>query len=253
MRALLAAINCQKGDIERNFATHADAVAEAVAERCDIAVFPEMSLTGYLNPERADHVPISVESEPVRRMCELSAETGIDLLFGIVEANPTGLPFIAQVSASSGQIEAVYRKRHLGEGEPGLFTAGADAGAESVVTGKADDRFGIAVCADYEVPDEFEYAARNGARTVFHPSAPGLWGRRTDEASWRNGFDWWRGSCIENHGQRAKELGISIAVVTQAGVTEDEDFPGWAAVIGPDGRVKTELPDWHAANLVVDL
>ncbi len=249
MRALLAAINCQKGDIELNYTTHAEAVAEAAAERCEMAVFPEMSLTGYLNIKRPGHVPISLQSEPVQRMADLSGESGVALLFGIVEASGQELPYITQVYAANGEVQAVYRKRHLGEGEPGLFIEGD----VSVVAGSASDLFGIAICADYEVPDEFEYAAKNGARTVFHPSAPGLWGRRTDEASWQSGFDWWRGSCIDNHGKRAKELGISIAVVGQAGVTDDEDFPGWAAVFGPDGEIKAELPDWRAANLVVEL
>lgn len=249
MRALLAAITCQKGDIERNFNTHMNAVEDAVAKSCDIAVFPEMSLTGYLNHSQPGHVPISIESEPVQRMAKLSGESNVSLLFGIVEENSDDLPFITQVYASEGKVQAVYRKRHLGEGELGLFVPGAD----SMVFGAGAASFGVAICADRDWPDEFEFAAKSGAKVVFHPSAPGLWGRRTDEASWRNGFDWWRDTCIEIHSERARKLGITVAVVTQAGVTDDEDFPGWAAVIGPDGLVKSELPDWQAGTLIADL
>lgn len=89
---------------------------------------------------------------------------------------------------------------------------------------------------------------------MFHPSAPGLHGpRKANDESWQGGFDWWRTSCIERHGRRAKELGLSIAVCTQAGATFDEDFPGWAALFGPDGEIVTELPDWRAGTLIVEI
>ncbi len=249
MRALLAAINCQKGDIERNLRTHQAIVEEASKHHCAIAVFPEMSLTGYLDPRRDDHNPIPLDAEAVAAMCDLSQESRIAVLFGISEANGADLPFITQVYARDGRIDAVYRKRHLGENELGLYAPGT----ESTIGLIDSDPFGIAVCADRDQPDEFEFAARSGASVVFHPSAPGLWGRRTDEASWRAGFDWWRDTCIEIHGRRAKRLGISIAVATQAGATGDEDFPGWAGLIGPDGEIKAELPDWNAGTLVIDV
>jgi predicted amidohydrolase len=112
----------------------------------------------------------------------------------------------------------------------------------------------VAVCADYDVADEFVAAASSGAKVVFHPSAPGLYGpRRETDEDWQRGFDWWRTSCIEAHGRRASELGLSIAVCTQAGMTFDEDFPGWAALFGPDWEIVAELPDWQAGTLVVDV
>lgn len=250
MRALLAAINCKKGDIDLNMETHRSAVEIAASAGCDIAVLPEMSLTGYLDPTRPDQVPIPINSAAVTRMCELSAEYRVGLLFGIAEANGGALPLISQIYATDGQVQAVYRKRHLGDNELGMY----ETGNESIVAESGRTKFGIAVCADRDVPDEFEFAVSSNARVVFHPSAPGLFPpRRTDAASWRSGFDWWRETCIDIHSKRAKALGISIAVVTQAGVTEDEDFPGWAGVIGPDGTVTAELPDWQAGTLVVDL
>jgi hypothetical protein len=41
-------------------------------------------------------------------------------------------------------------------------------------------------------------------------------------------------------------------VCGQAGSTFDEDVPGWAALFGPDGEIVTELPDWQAANLILE-
>jgi predicted amidohydrolase len=39
----------------------------------------------------------------------------------------------------------------------------------------------------------------------------------------------------------------------QAGATADEDFPGPAALVGPDGGVAARLPDWRPAVLTVDI
>ena len=44
-----------------------------------------------------------------------------------------------------------------------------------------------------------------------------------------------------------------LAVSTQAGATEDEDFPGWAALVGPGGVVRADLPDWQEGTVIVDV
>lgn len=44
-----------------------------------------------------------------------------------------------------------------------------------------------------------------------------------------------------------------LVVSTQAGATDDEDFPGWAAVLEPGGKVAAELTDWREGTLIVDV
>ena len=46
---------------------------------------------------------------------------------------------------------------------------------------------------------------------------------------------------------------VWVAMVTQAGATVDEDFPGIAALIDPSGEIVARLPDWRPGTLVVDL
>ncbi|MBN4064154.1 carbon-nitrogen hydrolase family protein [Dehalococcoides mccartyi] len=249
MRALLASINCQKTEIEKNLEKHERLIIKADELNCDIVVFPEMSLSGYLDPAIHSKFELSLDSTPVNRLIELSSAYSVDVLFGIVEHNRSSGPFISQVHTRNGSIAGIYRKRNLADNE-GLFSPGT----EPYIGELGDSSFGVAVCADYSVSTEFVAASNAGALVVFHPSAPGLYGdRKTDDASWQSGFDWWRTSCIERHGRRAKELGIHIAVCTQAGATFDEDFPGWSALFGPGGEILAELPDWREAYLVVDL
>jgi predicted amidohydrolase len=53
--------------------------------------------------------------------------------------------------------------------------------------------------------------------------------------------------------RHARRLGLWIALAGQAGSTEDEDFPGLAALVGPDGGVAARLPDWREGTLTVDI
>jgi predicted amidohydrolase len=142
----------------------------------------------------------------------------------------------------------VQRKRHLGEDE-GAYAAAT----ESAVLEHAGVRFGIAICAESGVDAPFDTAAAAGARLVLFPAAPGLYGRRTDEASWRDGFAWWEGSGLGDAIRHAQRLGIWIALAGQAGSAADEDFPGLAALVRPDGSVAARLPDWRPGVLTADL
>jgi predicted amidohydrolase len=113
--------------------------------------------------------------------------------------------------------------------------------------------FGIAICAEAGHDEPFDAVAAAGERLVLFPAAPGLHGRRTDEASWRRGFSWWEGSSLGDASRHAKRLGLWIAQAGQAGVTSDEDFPGLAALTEPTGQVVARLPDWRAGVLAVDV
>jgi hypothetical protein len=50
------------------------------------------------------------------------------------------------------------------------------------------------------------------ARLVLFPAAPGLHGRRTDEASWQRGFAWWDGSALGDARRHARRRGLWIAL-----------------------------------------
>jgi predicted amidohydrolase len=111
----------------------------------------------------------------------------------------------------------------------------------------------VAICAEARFDGPFDAAAASGARLVLFPAAPGLHGRRTGEASWRRGFAWWEGSALGDARRHARRLGLWIALAGQAGSTADEDFPGFAALVRPDGEVTARLPDWRPGVLLVDI
>jgi predicted amidohydrolase len=244
MRAMLAAITCEKGDPDRNLAI----LAEAAAAGCDLALFPEMSLTGSADPGASPERLIPVDHPAVAALTRATDEYRVGACFGIAERGPGGLPHITQVFAGAGRVLGTQRKRHLGEGEQ-LFTTAVD----TQVFAWAGVRFGIAICAESGFDSPFDAAAGAGASLVLFPAAPGLHGRRTTEASWRSGLLWWQGCGLGDAIRHARRLGLWIAMAGQAGSTTDEDFPGLAALVGPDGAVTARSPDWRPGVLAVDI
>jgi predicted amidohydrolase len=247
MRLLLAAMNAAKGRVDDNLRAHVALLEEAAEAGCDLAVFPELSLTGSVDPLRHPERTLRVDAEPVRALVGETGRTGVSEVFGIAERD--GDTFhITQLYACGGRMLGRYRKRHLGKDEDGY-----QPGSEPGVFRLGAARFGIAICAESGVDFPWTDAAGAGASLVVFCSAPGLYGRRTGAAAWRRGHDWWVGTGLGDARRHARNLGLWVAMTAQAGSTEDEDFPGLAALVRPDGEVAARLPDWRPGTLVVDV
>ena len=248
MRLLLSALRCEKGAIDLNLAEHRRTLRDARDADCALVLLPEMSLTGSVDPARHPERLVALDHPAVGALVDATAEVGVAAAFGIAEQTAGG-PYITQVVAAGGRIVGVQRKRHLGEGEEAFRAADDDA----VFTVDAT-RFGIAICAEGRTDRPFARARAAGASLVCFPAAPGLDGpRRTTEAEWRAGWDWWCDCAFGDARRHARERGLWIAIASQAGTTIDEDFPGLAALVDPHGVVVAQSPDWRATALVVDL
>jgi len=249
MRLALVQMYCPKGEVERNLAAHADHIRDARARGVDVLCFPEMSITGYLDPGRWPGAVLTLNSPAVRRFLELTAGEEMFVLAGLVEHNPRGKPFITQIAARNGELLGVYRKITVIEEEEPWFAPGP---GEVAVLPHQSGGLGLAICADINNADVFARLAAGGARVVFEAAAPGLYGDQ-ETRNWRTGWEWWRGECHEKLGRYAREHGLTIAVATQAGRTVDEDFPGGGYIFGPDGRCLVESDDWSPGVLYAEV
>jgi len=247
MRLALAAMTCGKGEVERNLERHVDLLRTAANSGCDLAVFPEFSLTGSVDPIRAPHDLLSLDAAPVHALAAATKSTGVGAVFGLAE-QVRGGPHITQVYARGGEVVGVQRKRHLGEDEDGYVVAGDDAAFACGGVG-----FAVAICAESGVNRPWDAAASAGASLVLLCSAPGLYGRRLDEAAWRDGYEWWQGCGLADAREHAARHRLWVALATQAGSTRDEDFPGLAALVDRDGDVVARLPDWQLGTLMVEI
>jgi predicted amidohydrolase len=247
VKALLAAVNCPKGEVDTNVARHIELLEEGAARGARVVVFPEMSLTGSVDPIHWPGRAVTLAHPAVDQIAATTARTGVAALLGIAEAHDDDV-HITQVLADGGRVVGHYRKRTLGDDE-GSYRAGSDRAQFTL----GHTPIGIAICAESGVDAPFDDAAAAGARAVFLCSAPGLYGRRNDEAEWRAGFDWWSGAALGDAARHARRNGLWVALATQAGATADEDFPGLAALVDGNGNVVTALPDWREGTLLVDL
>src|SRR5204863_94710 len=81
MRVLLAAMQCHKGEPARNLQHHCEILDEARRSGARIAVFPEMSLSGSVDPaSRPEHL-LAVTDPVVERLAAATAETGVAAVF----------------------------------------------------------------------------------------------------------------------------------------------------------------------------
>jgi predicted amidohydrolase len=123
------------------------------------------------------------------------------------------------------------------EEEAEWFAPGSDMPVFTLPVRDGVLRCALAICADSDRSALFAAYAAQGARVVFHSSAPGLYTRRTDAASWQAGFAWYEGFLAASLPGYARAHRLFIAVATQTGRTVDEDFPGGSFVFGPDGTL----------------
>ncbi len=246
VRIALVQMRCEKAAIPENLRAIDRHLDDAETEGADVVLFPEMSITGYADPTRMPGAILSVDGATVARFLSMTRGRPAAVVAGIIEANPGGKPFITQIVARDGAIIGVYRKRNIAEDEAPWF----DAGREPCVFDHAGTRFGISVCADIYKPKVFSDCAALGARVILEAAAPGLYGEQHDR-NWETGWQWWRGECHQQLGGYARELGVHIAVATQAGRTLDEDFPGGGYLFGPDGSCLAETADWSEGMLIV--
>jgi predicted amidohydrolase len=157
-----------RGDVAANVERHLRLVQIAAAERAQVLVFPELSLTGYELDLAAD-LAFAPNDPRLRPLVEAAAATSMTLIVG------ARLHIGAFVIPGDGAID-VYTKRHLGAFSSGASPDGIVPPAEETVfaAGTHDPlvRFGhhvgaVAVCADTSRPSHPQAAADRGARTYF--------------------------------------------------------------------------------------
>jgi predicted amidohydrolase len=240
----LVQMRCEKGAIAANLAAIEASLRAGAAQGAEILCFPEMSITGYINPNAQPETVLRVDGPEVARLLTLTREIPVTALAGLVERNDGGKPFITQLVAREGRLLAVYRKRTIIHEEAEWFAPGR----APAVFQHGELTCGLAVCADIEDRTVFAETAARGARLIFEAAAPGLYGGQATR-DWASGYAWWRGECFTKLGRYARELGVVLAVATQAGRTVDEDFPGGGYVFSADGTCLASTPDWSEGTL----
>lgn len=244
----LVQMRCQKGAIEYNIISMYKYLEECRNKNVDIVCFPEMNITGCINPLKQSNALLSMYNTSIQRVADMSFLYQTAIIAGFAEKNYDGKPYITQFIAKDGRIEGFYRKRNLHGDEIKWFSPGTEA----FMFEYSGYSFGLAISQDIYDDRIFKEYAEQGVSLVFESAAPGLSGGQGVK-DWEANFNRWRNECKSKLGKYALENGIFIAAATQAGSTYDEDFPGGGFVFDPGGKCIYETEDWSECMLVAKI
>src|SRR5262249_38197743 len=125
IRVAAAQITCPVGKLAENVEKHRLYTHRVAAAGARIICFPETSLSVYPKSDAVPHeLAQPLAGELSRAMVALSAETGMLVLAGLLERDPSGVLYNTQLVASSAGLLGAYRKAHVGCSEIHRFSHG---------------------------------------------------------------------------------------------------------------------------------
>jgi predicted amidohydrolase len=229
---------------EEGLATAGRFLAEAASRGAAIVCFPETYLPGYRGLDFPTPPPDQCAQErALQGVSDLARRHRVAAIMPMEWASPAGLLNLAFVVNADGTIQGYQTKNQLAIEEEPHYVPG-DTRRLFVVDGVP---FGVAICHEgWRYPETVRWAARRGARVVFHPhlsggdhsgAVPRCWG---DPAA-----PYFENAMIA----RAVENAIYFASVNYALRYQETA----TSLVAPDGRCVGHTAYGEEALLVVDL
>jgi NAD+ synthase (glutamine-hydrolysing) len=222
LRVALAQTNTTVGDIAGNAAKIADWTERARDEGAALAVFPELSLTGY--PPEDLLLKNGFLDEAAAALEELAAQThGIATLVGFPERAED--VYNAAALLADGEIKGIYRKMYLPN--YGVFDEARyfQAGAEPAIFDLNGVPIGVSICEDmWEPGPPARTEALAGAQLIVCLSA----------SPYRKDYGRGRERMLT---QRAIDYLSAIVFVNTVGGQDELVFDGHSLAVDADGRL----------------
>jgi len=239
VRVALCQINTVVGDLDGNVERVLAAYDQAEADGCDLAVFPELAITGY-PPEDLLLKPGFVAANR-ERLEKVAVRTGRCVAFvGFVDAD-RDLRNAAAVLAN-GTVHGTYHKRLLPNyavfDEQRYFAPGVAPMSLFEVAGV---RVGVSICEDAWSPDgPIADQAAGGAELIVNLNASPFYAGRVAERE-------------RMLATRAEDASCSLVYVNQVGGQDELVFDGASLVFDADGELVARAPQMVESVLIVDL
>jgi predicted amidohydrolase len=243
-RIALAQVAPHLGEVDANVDLLSERLDAAVAEGADLAVFPELALTGYLLQDLVPEVAMRADDE---RLAQLSRSApGVVVAVGFVEETEDHRYANSAALLRDGELIGVHRKVYLptyGLFDEGRFTRPGDR-VRTLAVGPPLGRIGLSVCEDFWHASLPMLQAADGADLLVNiaagPSrAPGSAAGMVAIAGWHKMQDTYA------------LLGtVPIAFSNRVGNEEGLTFWGGSRVLAADGSVVVEAPLWEEALVV---
>jgi predicted amidohydrolase len=243
LRVGLAQIAPALGDRPRNLAKHLEQIRAAQREQADLVVFPELSLTGYFLRDMVGEVALNRSSLEIAELVE--AASPMALVAGFVEEASGHQFYNAAFYAEAGRLVHVHRKVYLPTyglfEEQRYFSAGRRFQAFSTAR---FGRVGLLVCEDlWHLSSATVMQAEEVDVLVCIINSPA------------RGVDGEKLRTAETYELLARTfsqlIGALVIIVNRVGFEDGLCFFGNSMVVGPDGRIIGQAPQFDECLTVV--
>lgn len=243
----LAQIATKLGDVESNLEKHLDYIEQAKAQKADLLVFPELSLTGYVLQDlvaSVAHKP--TEDDPIFQPL-LKASHDLDLVVGFVDEDDRHRFYIASAYLSRGKVVHVHHKVYLptyGLFDEGRFFAWGDS-VRSFET--RFGRMGMLICEDFWHASPPYLLWLDGADILLFSSASP--GRGLNDKEKLESARW-----VERVSKAYASMFTSFVVhCNRVGFEDGLLFWGGATVNDPNGELLSQGPYFEEAITYTEL
>jgi predicted amidohydrolase len=169
VRVACAQIEPVLGDVAGNRERTADAIARAADAGADLVVLPELVTSGYVfhHPDEARDAAEPLDGPSLAGWRAAAERHGLLVAGGFCELGEDGVLYNSAAIVGAGGVLAHYRKVHLWDREPEVFTPGTEL---PPVIDTEHGRLGLMVCYDLEFPEWVRAAALAGAELLCLPT-----------------------------------------------------------------------------------
>ncbi|MCA1980900.1 MAG: hydrolase [Calditerrivibrio sp.] len=146
MNIYMSQIKPYLGNVEKNLELHEAEINKAISEKCDLIVFPELSLTGYYLRDLVSEVSIRLNS-PFIKIFENYSES-IAIIIGFVLEDENHNFFNAAAYFENGLLKHIHKKVYLPNYTMFEESRYLASGSEFVSFDILGQKSGILICED---------------------------------------------------------------------------------------------------------
>jgi predicted amidohydrolase len=237
VRAAVVQSNPRLADVEGNRGECLRRLEEAAAQDCELVVFTECALSGYMlgTREEAERCAEPVPGPSTDLLAAACTRHGVHCVVGILELDGSVLRNTAVLIGPDGLVGR-YRKSHIACIGADRFTTPGDDPYEVYET--PIGRIGLQVCYDWRFPEITRVLALQGAEIIAHPTNSPVAARALTEFLPR---------------ARAAENAVFFLMSNRVGTENGATFFGRSQIIDPLGRVLCEAGETDEPLLVAEL
>jgi len=227
LNVALAQISCKVGDKKQNINIMKKKIKQAKEKGANLVIFPELSLTGYLNRDLAYELAEPIPGPSIHSLEDMAKKESIYVVFGMPEQSGKahGVLYNTAVLLGPDGLIGKYRKMHLPTHsvfeEKRYFRLGYEAPIFETEIGK----IGLTICYDIFFPEIYRLLRLKGSQLIICISAsPAVRSRFFEVFT----------------AARALENTVFLAYVNLVGVENGLQFWGGSRIIAPNSSTVTK-------------